>query len=121
MLFPTVGVGAEVSFRHYLDFRSNLIITLAASYHFPMQRPAEERQPLRPKPLQLELEEVEFETVFPVFFKYYDDHPMGKATLHNTSDVALEDITLSFYVKRYMDDPKQIAVQGALEPGKKRE
>ncbi|MBT3276237.1 MAG: hypothetical protein HN368_24025 [Spirochaetales bacterium] len=65
----------------------------------------------------LKISEVGFQDVFPVFYKYYNDHPIGIATIENTSDFEATDISVSFYVKQYMDNPKQCANIERLAPG----
>lgn len=56
--------------------------------------------------------------VFPVFFKYYNDHPMGSATITNSTKNTLSDISVSFFMKQYMDAPKVLLTLPSLEAGK---
>ena len=107
MLFPAIGVGLEASYRNYFGLKNNLAITLAASYHFPTA----------PSGNMIEIETIEFVPIFPVFFKYYDDHPVAKATIYNKGNLPLKDVKASLFVKRFMDDPKQYVVAATLEPG----
>ena len=110
MLFPTIGVGIEASYRNYFGLKNNLAITLAASYHFPTA----------PSGDIIEIEGIEFVPIFPVFFKYYDDHPVAKATIYNKGNLPLKDVKASLFIKRYMDDPKQYVVAESLEPGERK-
>ena len=48
----------------------------------------------------------EFDAVFPVFHKYYDDHPIGTATLKNQTGSAMEKIKIQLIVKGYMTEKK---------------
>mgnify|MGYP006275235381 CR=1 FL=1 len=64
---------------------------------------------------------VEFESVFPVFFTYYNEYPVGTVTLRNTSELPAENIILSFYVRQYMDNPKVAPAPERLEPGEETE
>jgi hypothetical protein len=57
------------------------------------------------------------DNVFPVFFKYYNDHSMGSAMLTNSGKKTLGDVTVSFFMKQYMDSPKVIAKVASLGPG----
>ncbi len=107
MLFPAIGVGLESSYRYYFGLKNNLAITLAASYHFPSA----------PSGDMIEIENIEFVPIFPVFFKYYDDNPVAKATIYNKGNLPLKDVKASLFIKRYMDDPKQYLVAESLEPG----
>ncbi len=45
--------------------------------------------------------------VFPLFYTYYDTHPIGTVTLENDRGVELRDVKISFYSKQYMDTPKE--------------
>lgn len=43
--------------------------------------------------------------VFPVFYQYYDNNPLGEITIFNSEKGKISDIEVSFYVKQYMDQP----------------
>ena len=55
----------------------------------------------------LDVESVRFNQVFPVLFKFYDTNPIGKVILFNNERKPVTNISLSYYVDRYMDDPKK--------------
>jgi TolA-binding protein len=57
------------------------------------------------------------DTVFPVFFKHYDDHTIGSILIRNYEGVSAKDIRATVEVKRYMDEPKSAEVVSVLEPG----
>jgi tetratricopeptide (TPR) repeat protein len=65
----------------------------------------------------LELMDVQLYEIFPVFHKFYDDHPVGTALLINQEQKPISDIQLSFYIKQYMDSPKQCPVPQELAGG----
>jgi tetratricopeptide (TPR) repeat protein len=44
--------------------------------------------------------------VFPVFYKYYDDHQIGSTTLLNKERGTISDVKVSLFVQEYMDQPK---------------
>ncbi len=46
-------------------------------------------------------------SIFPVYYSYYDTHPVGTVTVTNTSRDPVENLTVSFYVAQYMDNPKE--------------
>lgn len=60
---------------------------------------------------------IEFDEIFPVFYKYYDDHPAGTALILNPREEEVTEITLDFYVNQYMDTPKRCSVPEILAPG----
>jgi TolA-binding protein len=60
---------------------------------------------------------VKLDTVFPIFFKHYDDHTIGSILIHNFEGVPAGDIKATVEVKRYMDEPKSAEVVSELAPG----
>ena len=60
---------------------------------------------------------VEFDNVFPVLYKYYEDNPFGKAIIVNNTNGPATDIVVSFYVEEHMSDPWRCAEIGELAPG----
>jgi tetratricopeptide (TPR) repeat protein len=67
------------------------------------------------------LEDVTFEAVFPVFYKYYDENPIGRAFLRNSGTVPVESIRVSLFIKQYMDNPKLCKGPESLDSGQKGE
>jgi tetratricopeptide (TPR) repeat protein len=65
----------------------------------------------------VDIESVQFEPAFPVFFKHYDDHPVGSLELQSKLKVPATDVKVSVYVKEYMDAPKTMEVPGTLKAG----
>ncbi|MBT7122332.1 MAG: hypothetical protein HN948_04915, partial [Clostridia bacterium] len=65
----------------------------------------------------LDVEVVQLADIFPVFFKHYDDHPLGKIELVNKGDVELTDISVSIFINKYMDFPKTTDVTSSIPPG----
>jgi hypothetical protein len=66
----------------------------------------------------LQVSSQRFDPVFPVLFKFYDEHPVGNVILHNAQATALENVKVSFYINQYMDNPKLCSSTVKLEPGK---
>ncbi len=64
----------------------------------------------------LSIDGVELESVFPVFRKYYDDHPVGIVRVKNNERQAVSDATISLFIKEYMDAPKTTSM-GRIEAG----
>ena len=84
----------------------------------PIETPAE--TPIQAPAVALSLT-ASIDPIFPVFLKYYDTHPIGKAVLKNAGTVALEKIKVQLIVKEYMTDKKQCAAPDRLEPGEQKE
>jgi tetratricopeptide (TPR) repeat protein len=83
----------------------------------PRVRPTPLETSGSPDGVELVLDDVSFDTIFPVFYKYYDSSPVGRAVLRNGSTAAISDITIKLVVPRYMDVPRTQEVPGSLEPG----
>jgi tetratricopeptide (TPR) repeat protein len=68
----------------------------------------------------VDIKSVDFVTLFPVFFKYYDDNPIGTVTIKNYEDVPVESVKVSFYEKQYMNNPKEAGIIEQLAPAEER-
>lgn len=44
--------------------------------------------------------------IFPLFYSYYDKNPAGSLTIKNTAAGSVQDVTVSFLVKQFMEEPK---------------
>jgi hypothetical protein len=117
-LFPGFEVSAEIGYRALFGFSQNLVASLGATYRFAPPVSVEEQLKMMPTPLKgVRLESIGFDGVFPVFYKYYDDHPIGKAVLRNTETSPLEDLKVTVYVQQYMANPKVCATPARLATG----
>src|SRR6056297_342185 len=120
-----IALGGEADFRYLDQLYNGLSFSLALSYSFPRRASREgfrEESGPRPVPLVakgegLEIEELSVPTLFPVLYAFYHNHPMGTLTLRNYESRTAEDIRLSFFVERYMDNPKELDRIERLEAG----
>ncbi len=55
--------------------------------------------------------------MFPVFSKYYDQHPLAEVALRNFEGVPADKIKLTATVKEYMDGARESSLQARIEPG----
>ncbi|MBN1696542.1 MAG: hypothetical protein JW881_03410 [Spirochaetales bacterium] len=69
----------------------------------------------------IELSGLDLQEVFPVFFKYYDDHPVGKVTLRNKEGGSVSSIKVGFLIRQYMDAAKQCPAPSELAGGESKE
>ena len=69
----------------------------------------------------IELSSVDFTKVFPVFYFYYEDHPVGKATIVHNEEEPLLDVSVSLLVNEYMEAAKPCGSFEAMEAGKEYE
>src|SRR6056297_274390 len=120
-----IALGGKADFRYLDQLYNGLSFSLALSYSFPRrasregfrEKAAPRIVPLSAKGTGLEIEELYVSTLFPVLYAYYHDHPIGTLTLRNYESRAVEDIRLSFFVERYMDNPKELERIDRLEAG----
>ena len=124
LINPRLSIGVGAAYRSYLGLPEPLANTvgvfLATQYRFPLGA-AEDFAPLQAKPALLKLTEVRTEGIFPVFYQHYDDHPIGKALLHNQEKAPVSALKVSVFIRSYMDSPKTFDVPGTLAPGEKKE
>jgi tetratricopeptide (TPR) repeat protein len=55
---------------------------------------------------KLKIQDTQFNPVFPVFYGYYDSHPVGSITIVNGENSPISDLEVSFFVNQYMEQPK---------------
>lgn len=124
---PALGITIQAGYKNFLGLYQGFGVSAGVSYYIgKAHRRPPAQLPVTPQPLTasgptegnlLEMKEIDFEFVFPVFYSYYDDHPVGSAVLYNPTDEVITDISVSLLVKQYMDAPKECVVPSVLEPG----
>ena len=102
-------LGAQVSYRYLFGLYGGLSASLGLSYALPIGP--------RDEPAGMELHITGLEEVFPVFHKYYDDHPLGSVVLRNPFDQPITDVKVSFIIPQYMDGPKESPSLSTLKAG----
>lgn len=65
----------------------------------------------------VEITTVDLRPAFPVFYKHYDDHPIGTMEIRSNLKVPATNIKAQVFIKEFMDSPKVVEVPGALTPG----
>jgi tetratricopeptide (TPR) repeat protein len=65
----------------------------------------------------LEVSGIVLASIFPIFYGYYDDHPVGSALLKNARGSAMKDVRASLLMDKFMDSPKEIKGPSELKPG----
>lgn len=68
----------------------------------------------------VELRDINLTHLFPVLYKYYDTNPVGTARVKNFEKKVAEEVKISFYVERYMDNPMESTLAFNLEPGEEK-
>lgn len=110
-LTPTVALGLGAAYRHYFSqptpFYQGLRVNLGSTFKLGGSG----------RKARIQIYEIQFDPIFPVFYKHYDDHPLGGAVIQNGESGAIENVTVSLFVKQYMDKPKECAVIEELKAG----
>ncbi|MBI9104915.1 MAG: hypothetical protein JEY99_21035 [Spirochaetales bacterium] len=112
---PALSLNINASYQAFLGLSNSLGISAGLTYRFKDKLNIQGRpilEGLPPKIINLE-----FDEIFPVFYKYYDDNPAGTAIILNPREDEITDISLDFYVNQYMDSPKRCTVPETLAPG----
>ena len=130
-LGDSFGISLTGEYRMYFYLYTGIGASLTLSFaNRPRQQVIEQPVPAQPQPLvseepaaegKLEIAEVNVIKIFPVFYKYYDDNPIGTVLVRNDEEVPMEKVKAKFYVKQYMDNPKESPAIERLEPGGERE
>ena len=126
-LSPSFRLGVEGAYRNYLGLYGGFGVAASATLYLGGRRASAGVETLTPKPLKegergdlLQIKDAAFVEIFPVFFKYYEDHPVGKAIIRNNAKQPLEDISISLFIKQYMDNPKGCVAPVELKPGEEK-
>jgi hypothetical protein len=131
MLLPNLSLGIEGTYRNFFGLYNDVQVSLGTTFYFgsPAGRAATQRygsagkpgqliQQSAPKPgTGLELSKIDVSDIYPVFYKFYDDHPIGSAVLHNWERAKAQNVKVSVWVKEYMSNPKEAKVADSLDPG----
>ncbi len=123
---PTLTLGITGSYRNYLGLGQFVTVSIGTTLRIRPGAGLRTMGPstVPPRPLAeaaeaefLRIDDVTVQEVFPVFFKYYDKHPVGSARITNVSDEAISDIHLTLMVRQYMDNATACQAPPDLEPG----
>jgi len=123
LLRDKLGLGLGALYKNYFGLYSSIGAYAGSSYHFPAKQRLKQMRPgpgkldLLGMDQVLELSMIQFENIFPVFRKYYDDHPIGTARLQNPYNKPATDIKVTLFVRQYMDVPKACTAPRVLEGG----
>jgi len=131
---PSLSLGIQGAYRKMFGLSDDILVQAGFAWDFsgPQRRGALMQQPgPRPERLEvsglkgsnegLQIRQLSWTDVFPVFHTYYDNHPIGSATLVNLEKDPIADISLSLQIKEYMSSPKPCSVPSELKPGESRQ
>lgn len=131
LLSPALDLALGVGYRNYLGLYHGISLNLGTTVFLrgeearavriessPRVRPEYLRDARPHKPGRgVEIERIEVLELFPVFHKYYDDHPLGRALISNREPETVGDIKLTFFIKQFMDAPQVCPAPASLGRG----
>jgi transglutaminase-like putative cysteine protease len=121
-LMLTVGGSFLYQVGLYMGIGASIGVSYGLGTPVQVQKfePAPANLPQKAQPLKtgVEFSLVNVADVYPVFYKFYDDHPIGSAYIHNWEKSAVQNVKVSVWVKEYMTDPKEVQGPDRIEPGK---
>jgi hypothetical protein len=111
-LNPALALTLGAGYFRYQYFRRPLTgtFTLAAGLRLNLA------ELFRPLP-RIEVEKIEQYRIFPVSYAWYEKNPLAKAALTNREKTAITDVSLSFFMERFMNEPSLVSVIPRLAPG----
>ena len=119
-LSPRFRIGFGSSYKQLFgkpdDLAKGVTFYLGSSYRFPLSGSID-IEPVKEEHAKIKLLKMKINNIFPVFYKYYDDHPIGKAALVNEERGEIKNIAVSFFIKQYMDNPKTYKILKPLKKG----
>jgi hypothetical protein len=112
-LSPTLSV----SYRNRLGLESEFGMGLGLSYALGASSASVRPSAAPAKASPLEMVSLELDSVFPVFYKHYDDHPVGRLVLRNAGKKSVSGVEVRLFAKQFMDNPKAAKGPSSIEPG----
>jgi tetratricopeptide (TPR) repeat protein len=101
-LSPSLSLGVTGAYRMLFGLSNDIVAGLGVAYHYPSRTtPAPGSRPYQ----NLQVQNIRLNDVFPVFYKYYEDHPVGSIEVRNSGKVPLEHVKVTVFVREYMDNP----------------
>jgi hypothetical protein len=94
---PAMSLGLGASYKAYFplgQIYSGLGVNLGIQVHLGAGKAA-----IRVIP--------DIQPIFPLFYSYYDKNPVGSIGLKNASSSEMQDISVSFFVRQFMEQPKE--------------
>lgn len=114
-LSPSFELGAGGGYRHYIStptpFYQTVRISLGTIIRFGGGGGK----------ANIEVPEININPIFPIFYKYYDDHTVGSIIILNSENGSIKDVKVSFFIDQYMSVPKESAAIDEIKKGESKE
>jgi hypothetical protein len=107
LITPSLNLGLGASYKAYLplgEVYSGMGASLSLQYRLGAGRAVLKADP-------------RLQSIFPLFYSYYDKNPVGSVGLSNVSSSEMRDLSMSFYVPQFMEQPKESWTSDSLASG----
>jgi hypothetical protein len=108
---PALGLGLGASYKTFLpagEVYNGVGASITLTYSFGAGKKAVKASP-------------RIQSIFPLFYSYYDKNPLGEVAIVNSSSSDITDVSVSFFVPQFMEQPKVSWSAESLSAGEKAE
>lgn len=132
----SISLSAGAAYQTYLGLYNGVSAFVGTRFGFgvtggtgPTQPPSQDAKP-EPLPAtdeggpvngEVTVASAHLQQMFPVLFQYYDDNPLGTATIANETGEPVRNVEVRFDAERIIDNPKLSAEIERLAPGESRQ
>jgi tetratricopeptide (TPR) repeat protein len=111
LLSPTFGIGVGGGYRYYIStptpFYEAVRINLGTIIKFGAEAAK----------ANIQLPEININPIFPIFYKHYDDNPVGNIIILNSEKGSIMNVKVSFFIDQYMSGPKESITIDEIKKG----
>ena len=107
LLTPSLSLGLGASYKAYLPFGEvyrGVGASLGIQYHLGAGKAVMKAKP-------------QLQSIFPLFYSYYDKNPVGSGDLANSGGNEMRELSVSFFVRQFMEQPKECWTADSLAAG----
>lgn len=104
LLSPLLSIDIDLSYAYHVGLYHSATASIGAGFHLDgLYR-------------KVTIEDVTTQPIFPAYFKYYDANELGRGIITNRERFPIHDVTVSLYIKEYMDAPKTCFSAPKVQP-----
>jgi tetratricopeptide (TPR) repeat protein len=104
------------SYRYFGGIWSGVDVFVGTALHFVQTAPKKAKA----VPKGLSVSDLQFDPVFSVLHKYYDDHAFGHMQVKNVLNKPITNLSVSLLIRKYMDTPRKCLELKELKSGEAR-
>jgi tetratricopeptide (TPR) repeat protein len=112
-----LSIEAGGSYKYLAGSYSGLSFYIGTALHFMTEEVRRAAPLLKEIPKGLSISAVDFKPVFSVLRKYYDSAAVGQIEIKNIDKTPLTNVTVTLFIRKYMDAPRKCVELKELKPG----